>query len=205
MADNTGALHLDEATWERLACDELQGPERDAAFDHVTTCDECARVYRAVSALRGEAARFDPNVPAEATAIPTRTMPRWAFATAAVAAGLVLLLVLPQWIRQPAPTERVSSIRGDGLAPVTVEPRGVVKSGPRVFRWEGVASAETYRMRLLSPDGVVLWSSPPVTATVAEPPATVVFDDGIYFWDVSAHRAGERIGESELTRFEVRR
>ena len=201
--------HLEETTWERLACDELDTPERDAALEHITSCNECSRVYRALTALRDGAAAFDPSVPAgRVLERPRRPVRFWAYggAAAALAAGLVLVLAFPPpWIGQPAVTQRVSSIRGDDRAPVTLQPRGVVMDGPRQFRWESVTGADAYRVRVFSASGTVIWSSALIPTTAIDAPADLGLDAGAYFWDVSAHKGGEPVGQSALTRFEVRR
>ena len=36
--------HLTEETWEALVDGTLSAPERDAAQEHVTRCDACAKV-----------------------------------------------------------------------------------------------------------------------------------------------------------------
>lgn len=205
MASMAESHHLDESLWERLACDELDAEQRRTAMEHVSTCDECARVYRALIALRDEAAGFDPGVPVAPRAPRPVGVPRWAYPLGAAAAVALVFVLQREAVRAPGPAPRTSSVRTIGLAPLTVAPRGTLAEVPRVFRWRADPSADSYRVRLLSPDGAIIWQSGPVAGGEVEIPARLRIGAGTYFWDVAAYRAGERIGESELTRFEVPR
>ena len=53
--------HPDEEVWVRLACGELDGPERDRVASHVVRCASCATLYRGVSELRREAQGLEPG------------------------------------------------------------------------------------------------------------------------------------------------
>ena len=55
--------HLDDDTWERLACGELDESERLLAIEHVTSCEECDRIYRALDVLSKEARAIHPDLP----------------------------------------------------------------------------------------------------------------------------------------------
>jgi hypothetical protein len=79
----TSDAHLDDATWERLACGELRGGEREAALAHVVACAECSELWRGLDALREGARAFDPQVPRVGSAAPQGVQRPWLPAVAA--------------------------------------------------------------------------------------------------------------------------
>jgi hypothetical protein len=79
--------HPDEATWERLVCDELPAEERTAVLEHVASCGGCARFYRALVQLEDDARAQDPALPGRASGSAPRP---WLWGGLAAAAVLVL-------------------------------------------------------------------------------------------------------------------
>jgi hypothetical protein len=97
-----GSGHLDEAAWDRLAAREAGQPERDRLFDHIASCDECARIWRGVLALQ-EGAEADGllerQAPARAGWMRSPLVGLAIAATLAIVTGTVLLRT-----PEPAPT-----------------------------------------------------------------------------------------------------
>jgi TolA-binding protein len=96
MAD----AHLEDATWERLALNELTAAERDAAFDHVLSCAECSGIWKAVTTLEEGASREGLIAPAK-TAPDVTASRTWPYA---IAASVALAATGYFLLRQPAPT-----------------------------------------------------------------------------------------------------
>lgn len=87
----SGAPHPDEAAWERVLSNDATADERRRLMAHVVSCASCAEIYRTLTAVRREAAAFDPGAPAPAP-VAARSMRRVAYAAAAV---LVLAVSVP--------------------------------------------------------------------------------------------------------------
>jgi hypothetical protein len=99
--------HPDDATWERMICEESPADERERVLEHVLECRECAEIYRALLEVRREAAAFDPGAvraPAprpDADAEPSarRSSARWY----ALAASIVLVAGVTALLWRPRP------------------------------------------------------------------------------------------------------
>ncbi len=203
--DRPQSDHLDESTWERLACGELGADERRSAFDHITRCDACRRILRAVEALHEGAQELDPGAPRRGpwshgpTGSPTRQVWLWAAAAAATAiAGLAVLLL-------PPPTVPTAAIRGEAPAAAEpVEPAGALSRAPDVLRWQPATGARGYRVELLDADGDPLWTSPAVTSTGLPWPDEVAPVPGTYYWRVLVlPEGGGPPRSSPLVRFDL--
>ncbi len=195
----TSPGHLDDATWERLACDELSTPEADAALRHIQACAECTTVHRGVGALRQEAPRFDSGAPGGAAL--RRRRPMLVAAALAAAAVVVAALVLPGSLA-------VVPLRSAAPAgePVAVAPVGPLSAAPGLFQWQAVPGVALYRVSLLGADGAVVWASEPVPGTSLAWPSEVVASPGKYFWQLTAYPNGPASAgvTSALRDFEVR-
>jgi hypothetical protein len=93
---SAAADHPDEATWERVICEEASIEERERVREHALRCAECADTYRALLTLRQEAAAIDPGMPITATP-GAHTSPRWVYA---LAAGILVAAVLTPFVWQ---------------------------------------------------------------------------------------------------------
>lgn len=63
MRDAAPPPHIDAAAWERIATGDIAPERRDAAFDHVVSCERCARIWKGVLALE-DGARAEGLLPA---------------------------------------------------------------------------------------------------------------------------------------------
>jgi hypothetical protein len=185
--------HPDDRSWEAMALGELPPKQRQELLDHVSRCADCAQVYRGLKMLAAEAALFDPAVPPPASKrlLPFRS--RWVYGGLAAAAVLVVMLRpvsqpgtspppgLPGTARLPEETR--SSLES---APVPLEPTGIVKAPPRVFRWQAMAGRSRYRIELFSRTGDLLWASPSVEGTTVDWPSSVPRPAGRYYWQIIA-------------------
>jgi hypothetical protein len=174
--------HPDELTWERLACRELPEGERARVMAHVVECGSCARTWRAVREMTAEARRFDPGVPGARTA--RRVAPWIVAAGGVVAMAAALLLVLRP--REPGGAEDLRAAREAEV--FVVDAAGL--------RWQPVAGADSYRVRVFAADGSVAWSAPPSPSLQAARPELPA---GAYTWEVEALRGGEVIARSRIT------
>jgi hypothetical protein len=195
--------HLDEATWERLACGELGADAHSAAADHVSRCAECAAVYRALSALRQQAHQFDSGAPSpELGAV--RHVLRWSgvWRAALATAAIVMVVVFVRQSRE-APVTRAGTVTIPivTLAPGSASPAG---GGP-TFEWKPVANANHYRVELYAVDGLPLWKSADLVATAVRWPTTLKAVPGTYYWQVVAIRDGRELATSGLRRLDLTR
>jgi TolA-binding protein len=105
------AGHPDEDTWVRLACGELDEPERERLASHVVQCAECATIYRGLAELRREAVSLDPTSRLHLPPRPVR--PRSNLVTYALAAAATIaVLVGGAWFvtsRRDAPPSQIAS------------------------------------------------------------------------------------------------
>jgi hypothetical protein len=213
-AAETTAPHVDEESWERLACGELSAEEREQAIDHASKCSECASVLRALLVLEREAHELDPLVPAGiAVTSPRprgRNLMRGAIAVAAaVAAATIVWLTVPLSSRVPQPPvpdpDTLRSV-GESERPVPRSPLDEVARAPERFSWEGSADARAYEVELFDADGELIWESGEVVATSIPWPETHAPEPGRYYWRVVAIQTerGERRA-SPLVSFELTR
>jgi hypothetical protein len=84
------STHPSEDVWVSLASGELAPTEREHLADHVLSCAECARLYRAVAQVRNGAVDFDPGAPHQSG---RRILPVWRRASLprALAASLAIV------------------------------------------------------------------------------------------------------------------
>lgn len=179
-----GGAHLDEATWERLACGELSAPERIRARTHIAACGECARIDAALSTLREEALTFDPGVPERSAAPAARPVVRWL----AMAAGLAVAVGGAAYLlRSPAlQPDGPATVRGaQDARPQARAPLGAQKVAPQSFSWAPIPHARRYQVKLFSADAQPIWTSPPIEGTTTPWPDGFSAP-GTYYWQVTA-------------------
>ncbi len=91
------------------------------------------------------------------------------------AAGILVVVAIALELRHGAPPALrgvaggTQVYRSQSLA--VLSPSGDLQSVPRELRWEPVASAVTYRVRILEVDGNELWSAATADTAIALPPA----------------------------------
>jgi len=196
MADHD-AGHLDEATWDRLAANELSPSERDRYFDHVTSCADCTRVWRGVLTLKSEA---------EARGLITAAAverPWWRTQMVALAAAASVLLAVAGFFVTLRTDVDSGAVRGNSaLPPVERLDVGYPAGGTPQFTWTVVPGTTKYRVDLFTEDGAPLWSGEVAAPTVSWP-ATVPRQNGRYRWRVEAVGANGPIARSRLTPFEI--
>jgi hypothetical protein len=151
-----------------------------------------------------------PAQPTEPTMAPPRRRSRFLPAMGlAAAAMLALVFGLLFQMRSapplPEPGGSGAVMRGTGLA--AVAPVGEIGSIPSELVWEEIAEARSYRWRLLSVDGAVVWEETAAGSPVRLPRALVrsLHPAVAYTWTVEALDArGDRIAASSPARFRVR-
>jgi hypothetical protein len=186
--------HLGEDDWLALASGESPGSGRERAIDHVVRCGSCAHIYRGLSELEEGARRFDRRAPQALGPAPLDALhtTRWGWwGGLAVAATLVWAIAQPRPALAPAPEPGGSELRGPATArPELLEPLGVISRWPERLRWEPVAQARGYRVRILGGEGDELWASPVLTAATVAWPAQVAPRPGRTYWQVTAYPPG---------------
>jgi hypothetical protein len=189
MADVNG--HPDEATWERLAAGELDAAARDAAFDHITACERCSRIWRGLLTLKGDAQAqglIPADVPARA---PWRQSP---IVTLAIAATLILAIggvVINRRLNDQAKS------RGNAMALVEEPATTTGADGVPTLTWKPTSGASQYRVEMFSEDGTPVWSLE-AKAPPARWPVDVLRKAGTYRWRVEALNAGAVLARSRL-------
>lgn len=155
-----------------------------------------------------------PNVvpfPAPRRAEAPRPRPRSnAFLRFAAAALLVLGAGLGYWaVYSPGPElpepELGGAMRGSEVE--TVAPAGDVAEIPRELRWVAVEGASSYRVRITTVDGSVLWEGTALAPFVSLPAdvAGRLHRAVLYTWTVEVLGPdGARLASSEAVRFKVR-
>lgn len=195
-----GGEHLSPDQWERLACDELRGPDRERALAHIESCGECTAVHRGLLYLRSEATTLEAG-----SAAPVRGggRSRWTLAAGmAAAAALVAAVVINQPGRTTLPAD--DALRsGDALARIAVITPAIERVlTDRRFQWQPVATASNYEIWVHTAEGGRVWSTR-TSATSAELPADVTLNSGAYYWRVTAHRGEAAIASSPMISFRV--
>jgi hypothetical protein len=192
---DAGSEHPSEEIWVRLAAGDLSPADRTVAFDHITRCARCADTYRALSALRHEAAAIDQEValPVERRPLSARVPRGWMLAAAAAA---VLAVALPLLLRDGLPPGGDRSAAADTIAGLTAERQA---SGDVVFRWQIHPGADRYRVIVRSEEGVPVWRSEPTGAGETSA-ASGTLRTGTWFWEVEGLEGEEVTVRSTLER-----
>jgi hypothetical protein len=199
MLDRPGTGHLDEASWDRLAANELDQAARDVAFDHIVACDRCSMIWKGILALTAEAETLG-LIPREGQARPFWRSP---IVTLAIAATLVIVIGGAYLTRTPPPAP--DTVRSSGtLAPIEGLMMAYDPNSVPAFVWPPVAAATSYRVEVFSEDGRPIW-----TADVAAPPTRwpgdVARAKGAYRWRVEAMNGEQSIARSRLMPMELTR
>jgi hypothetical protein len=196
MVDDT--RHPDEATWERLASGELDRGARDAAFDHILTCERCALIWRGVLALKSEA-QSEGLIPHDSPA--SNAWFRSPLVGLAIAATLLVIVGGVYLMRRPVTD--VTTERGSGVPPVEGLMMAANSAGVPMLVWAPIATASGYNVEVFTDDGRPAWtrnvSSPPVRW-----PDDVARTPGKYHWRVEALIGAEVVARSRLATLEIK-
>ena len=199
--------HLDDAMWERLACEELTPFERERALAHVTACEECGSIYRGLAEMRREAAAFDPAVAAIKMPAAAGAEPRpWWYSP--WLAGSLATAAIVVWAVTIGPMRPATDYSGDvartNKSAVTLLSPKEGAGFDRVVAWQAVSGATSYRIVGFTQEGTRAFEVRDVRETTLTLAPDVVLAPGRYFLQVTALRDGEAIAESPLVPFTVR-
>lgn len=189
--------HLSDENWEHLACGELSPTERTAALDHITACQSCRQLYRALDSLavsaRAEGFDIPSSFPSKGEHRPGQTWVRWA----SLAATLLLTTVALMWFLgptlSPLPETHENPVgvnlrsAADLARPQLLDPEGPYEGSPELFRWTECPGAQSYDLSLLNDQGETLWQVEGHSGTTLSPPSEVLLQPGVYFWRVEAN------------------
>jgi hypothetical protein len=132
--------------------------------------------------------------------------PAWSLAAAAMLAVVCGVLFQMRSAPPPLPDPGTSGVmRGTDLA--LVYPLGELSAAPSELRWEEIAGARSYRWRLISVDGTVVWEETATGSPVRLPGGLVraLHPAVVYTWTVEAlDDRLHRIASAEPVRFRVR-
>lgn len=106
----------------------------------------------------------------------------------------------------PAPAAEPAAPAASTAPVLTIiEPAPGSSSGHiSLFRWEPVAGADGYRVRVTAAtDQRVVWDSPVMAETEAHLPNTIALEPESYFWQVTALKGDQVVVASAPTRFLV--
>lgn len=197
------SAHLDEAAWERLATNELTESERDGLLRHVMACADCSEIWKALLALRHDAAA-EGLIPA--TVQTRRPLWRSPFIPLALAATAILAVSGVLVVRQPAPGTATATVRSGGaLAAVEGLMVADTSDGVPAFVWTPVPEATHYKIEVFFEDGRPHWTNDAVGAPPTRWPADVSRSKGAYRWRVEAHGANGAVARSRLMVMELSR
>ena|SRR5579872_1720137 len=182
--------HVDDETFERYACGELNAVDRARVEAHAAECPDCARVLRGLTMLAREAARFDTSV-----ARPARSWPSWGI-PAAIAAALAIVVLAPMmWttLRNRSNASVAREASPDVIQ--AIAPRGRVAAGSITFAWHGWDGATRYEVRLFEADGALVWFGSTDDTSIPLPPE-IKLAPRRYYWQIRAVRGA--VAESAL-------
>ena len=184
-----------------------------AALEHVRQCPHCAdelKLYRqfvegAVEPGERDDVRWivrqlkDPSRPAKFA------KPAWAGswwdirtliqATLAIAAAITFVNSGIGWRTAAGPLSSAPDAVERSQSVGLLAPKGEVAAAPESFRWDAVASAASYRVRLMEVDKTVLWESSVTSTSVPLPPQMQrrVLPGKRFIWVVEALNASGQI------------
>lgn len=180
----------------RYASGQLAEAEAEAFEEHFFGCDHCwTRVQRAVEirAVEGEAART--ATPIHASARSNFAPSRWMALAAAATLLIVGTLSTDAWRR---PGMEPVAMRGatDSLNVVTS-----IRGTSLVAAWKPASEASSYRARLYSADGKVLYQRETADTTVAVAAASLrhTTPGAMLYWEIQAlNRTRQVVARSGL-------
>ena len=174
--------HVDDETFERYACGELNVVDRARVEAHADECADCARVLRGLTMLAREAARFDTS-----RARSARPWPSWGI-PATIAAALAIAVLAPMAWRTLRNGSNASVVREASSDVIqAIAPQGTVAADSLTFAWHGWDGATRYEVRLFGADGALVWSGSTDDTSIPLPPE-IKLAPRRYYWQVRAVR-----------------
>ena len=201
-AGDVGGACLDEMAIAALAEGVATDDARAAATAHLVTCSSCRSQLTELRAALGDA-EYTAALPR--TGAPGR--PSKSFVGRMSAAGIAAAAVLVFAIGLNVTRQDTSAPMRDEtgalvVAPLALAPVDIVSGAP-VFRWSSVPRANRYRVRVFTPDGVVVWETQTSDTTAVPPSSSTLQRATRYLWKVEARTDFDRWVGSELTEFKV--
>lgn len=199
MRESAGPNHLDEASWEQLASGTANQSRRDELFDHVVSCEQCARVWRGLQVLQQQAgdARLIGAPAATSASWRARVMPL------GLAAALVLAIGSLVLYRQGPGSASVDGVINRGTAVPEIS-GATYAAASRGFSWPLIDGASEYRVSVFTRDGQPVWAHVVATTNTVWPTAVTV-SQGSYTWRVEALAGTSVIARSRLIDLDITR
>jgi Putative zinc-finger len=166
------------------------GADKEATERHLAACDSCRQeviaIRRVVQASAGRKRRIGPLV---AGAI-------------AVAAGLLVLLVNPQFVSKTGfpPTHRGEPLTEAGVRLIGSHP-SPTNTGTRAFVWASYPHARRYELTVLDTTGVSVWDYVTNDTSAVMPQSIPLRPRQLYFWKVNAETGWGRSISSPVATF----
>lgn len=179
--------HLDPAEVAAYVDRVMERDARQRIEAHLASCAECREELV-------DATRIAATLPHQ------RRISMWV--PAAAAAALMVMVVWPRAVREPALDHREAPVTVT-VAPRALAPVGAVDSAPMLL-WSSVPHADRYEVRVFAADGSVLWERETNDTSVAIPDSIGLRSRQSYHWKVEALTGFDRRAASELIEFSVR-
>lgn len=201
-ATHIGGECLDELAIAALADGVASDEDRTAATAHLVTCSSCRSRLAELHSALGDSA-ISAALPRNIAKRRLRSTLVGGASAAGLAAAAVLAFALGTNQRKIDDTAQPMRDETGALVvtPVAVSPVDVV-SGTPVFRWSSVPGASRYRVRVFTPDGVVVWEAQTSDTTAVPSPSTLQRATA-YLWKVEARTDFDRWVGSALTEFRL--
>jgi hypothetical protein len=202
--------HIESGDWERLIDSGLTATERASVVEHLTSCRECALVYRGLLEFDTLARDFDPDAPKRESGAGSLDAfsfrRRWLLRTGvslAIAATLVIGVGLIRERSRPA------AFRGGNETAVRLLPSDGALNPEGRISWSAAPGVLSYRITVFSEDGRVI-SRIQVNGSTSVAWPMEAEAPGVYFWRVSAAESlasspDAEVALSLLGRVEIRR
>ncbi len=209
----------------RAMLGELPADSRRDFLSHVSTCPGCRLKFEALVKIENHLKAREDRIPGTALLDrEARELKRWAGRQAgalsgksafhparrprlaAVGAAAVLLLAAAGSIllvKNPAPVQIFRS--GGGNEIHLLEPKEELKSAPEVFRWAGVAGAETYNFTLIDDALNILYQTkgPETLVRIPFDVQQSLTEEATYLWTVQAVAENDQELASASRYFEI--
>jgi hypothetical protein len=181
--------HLESSDWERFVDGSMTGGERVSVVDHLTSCRECALIYKGLLEFAALAPDFDPGAPKEtsgaALLVPLPVRKRWLLPTG-VALAMAASIVIGVGLMRARPNPAV--FRGTSPTPVQLVPQDGALNPDGRISWSKAPGVDSYLITIFAEDGRVL-SRLSVEGSNSAAWPQEARAPGIYFWRVSAAKS----------------
>ncbi len=187
---------------EGVVSDPADFPSDSEASLHVTSCSQCRDK---VAMLRAFEARVDA-AEREVYGIRRFKLRPVAARLALIAASLFLAVGITTQLRHGTQSAPESPVVYRSLQFRALSPAGEFSSTPEVFRWESVADAASYQLRLMDVDRSAIWSTqtPSTSALIPNQVRQQMTAGRSFLWVVAArNRAGEKVAETSVQHLSI--